>query len=668
MGQPGCIQLRLPERPMGSVPGRRIASMSKSSRIESKDMTVRRTLGIYAASLLATFAAIIVRALLDPYLGERLPLVTLFGAVALAVYLGGYRPAILVTALGYIACDYQFIAPRGSIGSSSPPNVHELIAFVATCAVIVGLGEGMRAARSRARRGQELLRTTLASIGDAIITTDRDGRVNYMNAVAESITGWTQPEAFGRPLEAVFRVMNEQTGEAVGSGFQGLREGRSVGPNHHAVLLTKTGAQVPIDDRAAPIKDQHGQELGCVLIFRDVAARRESERALTESEARFRTMADALKEADRQKDAFLATLAHELRNPLAPIRNSIQLLRMKGASDAESEWGREVIDRQVNQMVRLLDDLLDVSRISYNKLQLRKERVDLRSVIQSAIETSRPLIDAAGHELAVVLPTAPIPLFADPVRLAQIFSNLLNNAAKYTRPGGHIRLAAERRDGDLLVSVKDDGIGITPEMLPQIFCLFSQGSAPVLERSQAGLGIGLALVRGLVELHGGGIEARSAGPERGSEFLVCLPTAVDEPVAAEHGSEAGHGLAPFLKHRVLIADDLKDSADSLAILLSLSGHEAQTAYDGEEAIRKAVRLKPDVALLDIGMPKLNGYDLCKRIRAEEWGQHAFLVAVTGWGQEGDRRRAKEAGFDCHLVKPVDPVALMRLMANLPVEA
>jgi len=626
-------------------------------------MTVRRTLGIYAASLLAAFLAVVIRGMLDPILGEELPLVTLFGAVALAVYLGGYRPAVLVTVLGYLACDYQFMAPRGSIGSASAPSLLELITYVATCAVIIALGEGMHAARSRSRRGQELLRTTLASIGDAIITTDPEGSVNYMNTVAESITGWTQEEAAGRPLEAVFHVMNEQTGEPAGSA-KALREGRVAGPSHHAVLVTKTGSEVPIEDRAALIKDPHGHEHGCVLIFRDVAARRQSERALKESEARFRTLADALKEADQRKDEFLATLAHELRNPLAPIRNAVQLLRVRGSSDPDSQWGREVIDRQVNQMVRLLDDLLDVSRISYNKLQLRKERIDLQTVVQSAIETSRPLIDAAGHELTVVLPTAPIPLLADPVRLAQIFSNLLNNAAKYTRPGGHIRLAAERRGNDLLVSVIDDGIGIAPEMLPQVFCLFSQGNGPLLERSQAGLGIGLALVRGLVELHGGTIEARSEGPDRGSEFLICLPIAI-EAAMVEHAAENG-SLEPVQKLRILIADDLKDSADSLAVLLSLSGHEAQTAYDGEEAIQMAARLKPDVALLDIGMPKLNGYDLCRRIRAEEWGRHAFLVAVTGWGQEGDRRRAKEAGFDCHLVKPVDPAALMRLMATLPV--
>ena len=640
--------------------------MFEPSRIESKDMTVRRTLGIYAASLLAAFLAVVIRGLLDPILGEELPLVTLFGAVALAVYLGGYRPALLVTVLGYLACDYQFMAPRGSIGSASAPSLFELTTYVATCAVIIALGEGMRAARGRASRGQELLRTTLASIGDAIITTDREGCVNYMNAVAESITGWTQQDALGRPLEAVFRVVNDQTGEPAGSASKALREGPIVGPSHHAVLVTKTGAEVPIDDLAAPIKDPLGQEFGWVLIFRDVAARRQSERALKESEARFRTLADALKEADRRKDEFLATLAHELRNPLAPIRNAVQLLRVRGSSDPDSEWSREVIDRQVHQMVRLLDDLLDVSRISYNKLQLRKERVELQSIVQSAIETSRPLIDAAGHDLTVVLPTAPIPVLADPVRLAQIFSNLLNNAAKYTRPGGHIRLAAERRGNDLLVSVKDDGIGIAPDMLPQVFCLFSQGNGPVLERSQAGLGIGLALVRGLAELHGGTIEARSDGLERGSEFLVRLPVATETP-AAKQVPENGTLETSVPKRRVLIADDLKDSADSLAILLSLSGHEAQTAYDGEEAIRKAARLKPDVALLDIGMPKLNGYDLCKRIRAEEWGRHAFLVAVTGWGQEGDRRRAKEAGFDCHLVKPVDPAALMRLMATLPVE-
>ena len=371
----------------------------------------------------------------------------------------------------------------------------------------------------------------------------------------------------------------------------------------------------------------------------------------------------ALRDADRKKDEFLATLAHELRNPLAPIRNAVKILKAKGPPTSELQWASDVIDRQVELMARLLEDLLDVSRVSRNNLELRTERVNLATVVQAAVETSRPFIDAGGHELIVTLPPAPIRLDADPVRLAQVFGNLLNNAAKYTEEGGRIELIAQRQGSDVFVTVKDTGIGIAAEMLPRIFEIFSQAK-PALVRSQGGLGIGLSLVKGIVELHRGSIEARSSGPGQGSQFVVRLPVAAETPIQESGRPGSGHRQLPVPKRRILIVDDNRDSADSLAMLLKVLGHEVGTAYDGEQAVETAASMRPDVVLLDIGMPKLNGYDACRRIREQPWGQGMFLIALSGWGQEEDRRRTEEAGFDHHMVKPADPAALMKLLVSL----
>jgi CheY-like chemotaxis protein/two-component sensor histidine kinase len=314
-------------------------------------------------------------------------------------------------------------------------------------------------------------------------------------------------------------------------------------------------------------------------------------------------------------------------------------------------------------MVRLIDDLLDVSRITRGKLRLRRERVELASVVQSAVESSRPLIEASGHRLTVALPPEPLLLDADPTRLAQVYSNLLTNAAKYTDRGGHIRLAAERRAGEVVVSVKDTGIGIAAEHLPRLFEMFSQ-AVTALERSQGGLGIGLSLVKGLVELHGGSIEARSEGLGKGSEFVVRLPVGDDTPAPRSPPGDGGEKGTPRSRRRILIADDNRDAADSLAMMLRLAGHHVHAVHDGQEAVEAAGWFRPEVALLDIGMPRLNGYEACRRIRVEPWGKNTVLVAITGWGQEEDKRRATEAGFDEHLTKPVEPAALERLLAGL----
>jgi len=373
-----------------------------------------------------------------------------------------------------------------------------------------------------------------------------------------------------------------------------------------------------------------------------------------------------LREANRRKDEFLATLAHELRNPLAPVRNAVQVLRLQGAAMPEVQWASEIVERQVQAMSRLIDDLMDVSRINQGRIELRRERVDLASVLQDAVDTSRPLIDEFGHQLEVSLPPLMLPLDADPTRLAQAFMNLLNNAAKYMDRGGRIEVSVRREDNDVLVAVIDRGIGIAPDRLESVFEMFSQVET-ALERSRGGLGIGLSLTQRLIELHGGSVRARSRGLGHGSEFLVRLPLAampVDElPSAAPDPHPAAVSpVAPGAELRILVADDNKDAADTLAMLLQIMGHRVHQVGDGEAAVHAVADFNPQVVLLDIGMPKLNGYEACRRIRTQPGGEAMTLVAVTGWGQADDRRRSQEAGFDQHLVKPVDPAVLIDLIA------
>jgi|CXWL01.1.fsa_nt_gi PAS domain S-box-containing protein len=370
-----------------------------------------------------------------------------------------------------------------------------------------------------------------------------------------------------------------------------------------------------------------------------------------------------LREADRKKDNFIATLAHELRNPLAPIRNATAVLRQPGKTEAQRAECVEVIDRQVAQMALLLEDLLDVSRFTRGKLSLRLERVLLATVIDHAVEIARPLVDDGAHELHLELPTVPVWLEGDPTRLAQIFSNLLTNSAKYSEKGGFIRLAATLLEGEVRVAVEDTGIGIAAEHLPRVFEMFSQVEL-ALNRSQGGLGLGLSLVKGLVELHGGRIAAQSDGPGRGSRFVVHLPTLV---AVAELAPSAPASVFPAAAtaRRILVVDDNRDVVTTLAMVFELEGHDVHRAYDGEEALRAVEGFRPELVLLDLGMPRLNGFEVCRRLRATPWGTNVRLVALTGWGQDDDKRRTRDAGFDLHLVKPVDPEVLLALLDDLP---
>ncbi|HSW22650.1 MAG TPA: ATP-binding protein, partial [Burkholderiaceae bacterium] len=359
----------------------------------------------------------------------------------------------------------------------------------------------------------------------------------------------------------------------------------------------------------------------------------------------------ALRQADRAKDDFIATLAHELRNPLAPIANATGILRRAAVADPKLLWCRDVIERQVLQMTHLLEDLLDVSRVTRNKIQLRRERLDLLRTVEQALEVARPLIESRQQRLVLELDAAPIMLYGDFTRLTQVFSNLLDNAAKYTDAGGQITLTVRASAAKVQVRVRDSGIGIDVQQLPHVFEMFAQ-LAPALERSGSGLGIGLALTRGLVELHGGDVDAYSAGAGRGSEFVVTLPIEAAQRPTEDSAARSDEPAAEPPARRLLVVDDSPDAAQTLSMLLSLHGQDVRAAFTSEEALQIVQDWQPDAAVLDIGLPDLSGYELCRRIRAQPWGAQPLLIACTGWGQQEDVDRARQAGFDFHVVKPV----------------
>jgi CheY-like chemotaxis protein len=370
-----------------------------------------------------------------------------------------------------------------------------------------------------------------------------------------------------------------------------------------------------------------------------------------------------LEEGQRHITEFLAVLAHELRNPLAPIRNAVSLMQMDGLSDSMKDWYRTVIDRQVTHMTRLVDDLLDASRITSGKIILERKPVPVALVVETAADSSRPSIDARKHTLDIDLPAEPLQVDGDPVRLSQVVLNLLNNAAKYTPEEGKIRLAVEKIGGEVLIRVMDTGIGIPADLLPRVFDLFTQGDRS-LDRSEGGLGIGLTLVRRLVEMHGGSVEAYSEGPGLGSEFLVRLPLlTVPQELPGGEATELPQQKGP---RRVLLIDDNRDAAESMTVLLELWGHEVRIAYNGPDALSVAAEFRPDAALLDIGLPGMNGYEVASRLRELPGWREVMLVAVTGYGQDEDLRRSREAGFDHHLTKPVEPATLQDLLASAPV--
>jgi PAS domain S-box-containing protein len=618
------------------------------------------------------------------------------------------------------------------------------------------------------QKQSEWLRITLASIGDGVISTDAEGRVAFMNGVAETLTGWSQAEAIGRRLVEVFRIVDERTGEPVENpALRALREDTVVRFPNQTLLIGRDGTERPIDDSAAPMRNDSGGVLGAVLVFRDVSERKRAEEAqaflaaivessddaivsktldgiirswnagaerlfgykaeevigrpitliipperqdeeqeilarlrngeridhfetvrvskqgrridisLTVSPVRdsagrvigaskvARDITDrkkaekALLEADRRKDEFITLLAHELRNPLATLRNSVEIVRLAREPNAIAPT-LDIMERQLGLMVHLIDDLLDISRINRNKMELRRSRVRLDTVLSNAIETVRPLLESAGHELILSFPPEPVYLDADLTRLAQVFGNLLGNSVKYTERGGRIWLTAEPGGSEIIVSIRDTGIGIPREALPHIFEMFSQVGRSI-ERSTGGLGIGLALVKGLVEIHGGTVSAESPGIGLGSTFTVRLPALASRPEPTE--SDSGERALAMRRpaRRILVADDNRDSTASMALLLKLKGNEVRTAHDGNEAIEVAEAFQPQVILMDVGMPGVNGYEATRRIREQPWGKGITIIALTGWGQEHDKERSREAGCDAHLVKPLNLAELDKVL-------
>ena len=806
--------------------------------------------------------------------------------------------ALRATAAEMAAHEAQRLAARQAAADATyrAALMSEVLAALAALAALIGLSIVLsRYLRARdeaealiAAQG-ERLRVTLESIGDAVVTTDLDGRVTNLNRVAQSLTGWRPEEAQGQPLEEVFRIVNESTREPAESpAIRALRDGVVVGLANHTLLIRRDGSETPIDDSAAPIRDPQGRVHGCILVFRDISERktaerevgqaqarlqrvvtdmaiptmvfaddgevvlvnaawtgitgfaaaelrtlsawtrnaygeraeamdaviarlfdleesvvngereintasgekriwhfvtapigrdakgrrmlvtnaidvterRRLERALAEKETRTRlameaanygewewdrgngmtvwsdkmrelldvgadepisferfqqclhpddramreraiaeawgtgvlraeyrvvrrdgelrwissrgrvvrgadgsermlgVIADiteqkralaALEDADRRKDEFLATLAHELRNPLAPLCNSLAIVQRSAGDPATFDKASGVMERQLSHLVRLIDDLLDVSRISLDKLMLRVELADLGAVLEHAVEASRPAAERAGHALEVNLPERPVKLRADRARLSQVFSNLIGNACKFTPDGGRVVVDASVAGEHAVVRVRDNGIGMAADRIGGVFEMFAQIDNS-LERAHGGLGIGLTLVRRLVEMHGGSVVAKSAGLGEGSEFVVTLPLAQGADAAVPGRAPAA--TVPAGRLRMLVVDDNGDSAESLALLLSLAGHETHVAHTGPEALDRADALRPDAVLLDLGLPGLNGYEVCRRLRAAAWAREIPIVAITGWGQADDRQRSKDAGFDGHLVKPV----------------
>lgn len=488
----------------------------------------------------------------------------------------------------------------------------------------------------------------------AIFMMDVSGVITTWNSEAQAIIGYDEAEIVGRNFSVIFTP--EDLADRIPERELQLarEEGRGEDERWH---VRKNGNRFWALGIVTPMHDIDGQLVGFSKILRDMTERKQAEQKLAEQ-------AEALRGADRRKDEFLATLAHELRNPLAPIHSALQILGLPDVDAASAKRSHGMIERQVRNMVRLVDDLLEVARVVRGKIELRKERVELATVIAQAVETVQPVIDALGHGLTISLPERSLALDVDPLRLAQVIGNLLTNAAKYTEKNGRIELVAAVEGETAVIRVRDNGIGISPEMQPRIFELFVQVDHAAL-RSQGGLGIGLTLVKNLIEMHGGTVEAHSAGLGRGSEFVIRLPLPIAPPVRpiAAAPIEQCSADAP-VRHRLLIVDDNQDAAVSLAMLLRFQGHEVRVAHDGPAALQLATSYKPELVFLDIGMPGMDGYEVARRWRSIPGSESTVLAALTGWGQPEDRRRTTEAGFDHHLLKPLELSVLEGVIASV----
>jgi PAS domain S-box-containing protein len=486
------------------------------------------------------------------------------------------------------------------------------------------------------RSSEKLYRAIGESIDYGVWLCDPQGRNMYASESFLRLIGMTQEQCSNLGWSEVLHP--DDAAATIAAWLECVRSG-GVWYREHRVLGVD-GRYHPILAQGVPIRDEGGAITGWAGINLDIS--------------RLKVTEEALRDADRRKDEFLATLAHELRNPLAPIRHAVKLLETKSADENQQKLAREIIGRQVQRMALLLDDLLDVSRITRGRLDLKMDVVDLHAIIDAAVETARPMIDAKQQLLTVQLPPDALKLNVDPLRLSQSLSNLLTNATKYTDARGRIAVDAAVTPDEVILSVKDSGIGLDPKAIPGLFEMFSQVDSAI-DRTEGGLGIGLALVKGLVALHGGTVEGISAGIGHGSKFAIRLPRALVVAQTTESATpDRAEPSASSARGRILVADDNRDAADTLAMLLEIGGFEVLVAHTGEQALAKAGESNPDAVILDIGMPDMTGYEVARRIRAEPWGKSVFLLAVTGWGQEEDKERAMAAGFDQHMTKPVDP--------------
>ncbi len=877
-------------------------------------------LGRYATAVVFVGIATLARMGSSPIVGHRQPFATFYAAVIVSSWFCGLGPSILAMVLGALTALVFFMNPLSLDPSAGLVETIGIFLYFCVNIAVIAFGEAGRVARrglevdvaqrketeERLHQQREWLRVTLASIGDAVIATDVSGRVAFLNPMAEALTGWTQAEAVGVPLEKVFQIVDESSHSPVDSAANRFLNRESAdNPDRHAILIDRDGTERSIDDSASPIRDGAGNVMGAVLIFRDVNEKRRAERALEmnearkaailktaldaiitidhegrviewnpsaerifgysraevlnwplvelivppalrdphgrgldqylgagnssilgrhietlsiradgtelpvelaiaqipiegppiytahvrditerkraetslrESERQYRDLAEAmpqivwtarpdgyidyynkrwfdfsglpegvfgddcwkpvlhpedaeraqkrwqqslqsgepfemeyrfwdrlrgeyrwflaralaarddagriikwygtstdigdqkraeeaLREADRRKNEFIATLAHELRNPLAPVRNALELMKLSGENGDDALPLRDMMERQVDNMTRLVEDLLDVSRIDSGKIDLRKQVVDLTTITRHAIDAGRPFLEERKHELIVAIPDESILIEADSTRLEQVLDNLMTNAAKYTDAGGRIWLSVSREGESAIIRLRDTGVGIEPAMLSKVFDLFVQAERR-MDRSRGGLGIGLSLVKTLVEMHGGSVKVHSEGRGRGAEFVVRLPVFRGASLANSRSTTfppASHA-AEIPRRRILVVDDNQDAANSLARLLTrLYRQEVRVAYDGPSALEAAGSFNPGLILLDIGLPGMDGYEVARRLRAHPDFNKALLVAVTGWGQEQDRQRSSAAGFDRHLVKPVEMDAVRELL-------
>jgi len=525
-----------------------------------------------------------------------------------------------------------------------------------------------RVARSASEKDEARLSVTLRSIGDAVITTDPAGRVTLLNPVAQALTGWSEAAATGQPIETVFHIVQEETRRPVENPVSKVfREGRIVGLANHTVLLSRDGRETPIEDSAAPIRSVDGSLIGIVLVFRDASGRRETERrrqVLLDREQSARREAEAL---SRSKDDFVATISHELRTPLNAIFGWVRLLRTGSLNEQQHTHALEVVERNTRAQAQLIEDLLDMSRVVTGHLRLDLRRVELPAVIQAAIDAVRPAVDAKELSIHVTLDPRVGPISGDPDRLQQIVWNLLTNSAKFTHKGGRIDVSLAAEGSDAVLTVRDDGIGMSPELLPHVFERFRQGASSA-SRAHGGLGIGLALVRHLAEMHGGTVVAESAGEGHGSTFTMRLPMQGSRPIAensrATDAAQSALGSAELDGATLLVVDDDLDARDLISTTLRHAGANVVAAGSMPEALAQLKTSVPNAIVSDIAMPNGTGYDFIREIRREPATMHTPAIALTAFGRVEDRERALAAGFNLHMTKPVDPQALVHAIATL----